>query len=136
MSIVDEVLEKVLESSKHKKEVSQEELKQKVEKHFDGKHFRAWCQTCDTVFINIDYNQYLRLHSWDNNKPDKWFVLMFKHYVQNQEHIIIHSVPAVGWTNFTPDCKRWYERQKSNLGSDVVILKEIDRYVKNCNTKI
>lgn len=135
-SIVDKVLDVVLEKSKHKGDISSEELKEKVEKHFEGDRFKAWCQTCDTIFIDINYNEYLKLHSWDKTKPDKWFVLMFKHWTLNKEHIIMNSVPAAGWTNFTPKCKSWYERQLRNLGSEQKIISEIDRYVANCNTKL
>jgi len=134
--MMEEIVKKVLETLKVKTNVTQKELTKRVEDHFEGEHFKAWCQTCGVVFIDIDYKEYLRLHSWDNSRPDKWFVLMFKHYVQNQEHIIMHLVPDVGWTNFTPECKRWYDRQKLNLGSDAIILKEINQYVKNCGTKI
>ena len=62
----------------------------KMLKHMD---VRSWCETCGTVFLETSYDTFLQFHSWNKQKPDKWFVKAMIHCCENPDHVVMSNLP-------------------------------------------
>lgn len=64
-------------------------LATQLEKRFDGKTVRAYCQTCGDTFLVMSYMEYMKKKSYDITRPDRWYCEGALHWLRNQEHLLV-----------------------------------------------
>ena len=103
-------------------------------KALESLRIRVYCQTCGEIFLDIEYLEYLQKHSWDPEKPDRWFVKAAIHWLETH-HLIIADIPFFP-TNLSQLYQQWRDGKLAEYPSEEAMIQEARRYLENCSLPI
>lgn len=70
-------------------------LDKETEETIRGNRIKVYCKTCRIIFLEMDLDEYNRLHSWDGDDEgqinDKWYIETGIHWFEHQGHEIIQD---------------------------------------------
>jgi len=115
--------------------------KRKSRSEFNQFRVVARCTTCGEIFLDVPLGDFLEKHSWDAEMPDRWFVEAAKHWLLNKEHVIIFEAEGLPEgldfpSNLSGLFEYWRSEKIIEWGSEENMLREIERYLKNCEVEI
>jgi len=115
--------------------------KRKSKEEFNQFRVIAKCTTCGEVFLDMPLGDFLEKHSFDPEMPDKWFVEAAKHWLLNKDHVIMFKGEGFPEglefpSNLSGLFEVWRAEKIIEWGSEENMLREIERYLKNCEVEI
>lgn len=112
-----------------------ETVMKRVKEVLGGQRISVECTTCQQIFLNMNYMEFVELHSMDPQQPDKWFVRGALHWLLNKEHIIMANIPMLP-TNMTELYKDWRNNKANEGKSEENMIAEAQRYLDGCKLPI
>lgn len=97
----------------------------------------ARCRTCRKVFLDITVGEYYEKHSYDSNRPDRWWCNAALHWLESgRNHNLVVDTPVPLISDLSMLFQKWYDNEFYKWGSDEALTGEVRRYLLGANVEI